>query len=131
VSDEKPPVCSPNEVLSRIANERAEDALGSSERGIISKPVRYVIHIRDSKSSRKAGGHPPSCPGSSYASDDSKLLAAESGGVVGVGDVVILETVGWSASAFPEAWRLSFVSAVGGVLVVLSLEPPYVFVSSV
>ena len=44
-----------------------------------SKPDRYVIHIRDSKSSRKECGQPPYCAGSSpfgdsFRSDWSKLV---------------------------------------------------------
>lgn len=39
VSDEKP-VCSPSEVLSRIANDKAAFALGSVDLGISSNPVR-------------------------------------------------------------------------------------------
>jgi hypothetical protein len=66
-----------------MANDSADVALGSVDLGINSNPVRYVIHIRDSKSSRKAGGQPLSWLGSSYASDESKLLAMESGGVSG------------------------------------------------
>jgi hypothetical protein len=45
---------------SRTAKVMDELALGSWERGIGGKLDRYVIHILDSKSSRKADGQPPS-----------------------------------------------------------------------
>jgi hypothetical protein len=41
-----------------MANDSAEAALGSGDLGITSNPVRYVIHIRDSKSSKNSGGQP-------------------------------------------------------------------------
>ena len=94
-----------------MAKERAYVALGSVDLGIISKPERYVIHIRDSKSSRKAGGQPPSWPRSSYANDEEKLLETDSGGVsgasVGMGSDVLVAS----------SWRVSEVSlGVGNVL---------------
>lgn len=41
--------------------------------------------MRDSKSSRKAGGQPPSPEDSSNAKEDEKLLDEDSGGVLGTG----------------------------------------------
>lgn len=74
----------------RMVMDRARTARGSVDRGIDANSDRYVIQMRDSKSSRKAGGHPPSSAPllaplagelESYARDESKLLDAESGGV--------------------------------------------------
>lgn len=67
-----------------MVKDRAEAARGSADLGIGSKSVRYVIQMRDSKSSTNSGGQPPSWPGSSYANEESKLLEAESGGVSGL-----------------------------------------------
>ena len=143
VSEVKPPSWSPNEVFKRIVKERADAALGSGDRGIMGKPVLYVIQTRDSKSSRKAGGQPPSCPGSSYANEASKLLEAESGGVPVLWGIPVpgvnVSTV-WAAASEPSralaAWGISKgleASAVGGVVVELSAAGggPYVLVSSV
>jgi hypothetical protein len=143
VSEVKPPSWSPNEVFKRIVKERADAALGSGDRGIMGKPVLYVIHTRDSKSSRKAGGQPPSCPGSSYANEASKLLEAESGGVPVLWGMPLpgadVPAV-WAAVSEPSGalavWGVSKgmdASAVGGVVVELSSTGggPYVLVSSV
>ena len=82
VSDEKP--CgSLNVFLTRIVNDIVDMARGSVDLAIGSKPVRYVIQTRDSKSSRKSEGHPPSWPGPSEDKVESKLLVAELGGVSG------------------------------------------------
>lgn len=64
-------------------NESADVACGLVERGMGSNSDRYVIHILDSKSLMNPDGHPPSTTGSSYASDEEKLLDIESGGVSG------------------------------------------------
>lgn len=143
VSEVKPPSWSPNEVFKRIVKERADAALGSGDRGIMGKPVLYVIHTRDSKSSRKAGGQPPSCPGSSYASEASKLLEAESVGVPlirgttvpGVGVPAVSAAVSELSAALATSGGSMGLeaSAVGGVVVEPSAPGggPYVFVSSV
>jgi hypothetical protein len=47
-------------VRNRTAKLIVDDAFGSWDRGIGGKFERYVIHILDSKSSRKGAGHPPS-----------------------------------------------------------------------
>jgi hypothetical protein len=120
VSEEKP-VWSPNDVFSRMVNDKEEAALGSVDLGISSKAVRYVIHMRDSKSSRNAGGHPPSCPGSSYANDESKLLASDSGGVSGI----------WGGSEGTGAACVVLVLSAGGVLAVRCGGDPYVLESRV
>lgn len=64
-------------------NESADVACGLVDRGMGSNSDRYVIHILDSKSLINPVGHPPSSTGSSYASDEEKLLDIESGGVSG------------------------------------------------
>jgi hypothetical protein len=69
--------------LIRIEKDRADAALGSVDFGIGSNSDRYVIQNFDPTSSKKAGGQPPSSPGSSYAREESKLLDTESGGVSG------------------------------------------------
>lgn len=73
-------------LFSLIVNDKAAEAFGSVERCIVSKPERYVIHNRDSKSSRNVVGHPPdsASSSSSYASEEPKLLVVESGGVSGI-----------------------------------------------
>lgn len=147
VSDVKPPSWSPNEVFKRIVKERADAALGSGDRGIMGKPVLYVIHTRDSKSSRKAGGQPPSCPGSSYANEASKLLETDSVGVPlirgttvpGAGVPGVSAAVSAAVSEPSAALALCGgstgleASAVGGVVVEPSAAAggPYVLVSSV
>lgn len=57
---EAKPLWSLNWVLRRMEKDRAESAFGSCDLVMGSNSDRYVIHILDSKSSRKAGGHPPS-----------------------------------------------------------------------
>ena len=64
-------------------NDNADAACGFVDLGMGSNSDRYVIHILDSKSFIKPYGHPPPFAGSSYASDDEKLLDVESGGVAG------------------------------------------------
>ena len=73
-------------LFSLIVNDKAAEAFGSVDRWITSKPDRYVIHNRDSKSSRNAAGQPPNSVSSysSYASDEPKLLEVESGGAFGI-----------------------------------------------
>lgn len=54
----------PNWLRSRTVKLIAAEALGSCDFGIGGKLERYVIHIRASKSSKKAEGQPPSSNGS-------------------------------------------------------------------
>lgn len=130
VSDENP-VWSPNEVLRRIAKDNAEAALGSVDLGITSNPVRYVIHIRDSKSSKKAGGQPLSWLGSSYASDESKLLASESGGVSITCCLVAPGAAIEAGAAAVVVVAVSTVPSAGGVPVVNGDGVPDPFAPSV
>lgn len=58
LSDEKPP-WSTSWLFTLIWNERADRDSGSEDFGIGSKSERYVIQSFDSKSSKKAAGHPP------------------------------------------------------------------------
>lgn len=82
LSDEKSP-WSPSWLFSLIENDKAEVACGLVDLGIGSNSDLYVIQNLDSKSARNAGGQPPSVAGSSYASDEEKLLDIDSGGVSG------------------------------------------------
>ncbi len=129
------PVWSPNEVLSRMANDSAEAALGSVDLGINSNSVRYVIHMRDSKSSKNSGGQLLSRLGSSYASDESKLLEIERGGVsrtcevlaLAAGIDVVVDGIVFVASAAASSPAFS----AGGVLEVKGEGVPDVFAPSV
>jgi len=86
LSEEKP-AWSPR-LFRRMVKDMAERDFGSVDRAMGSKPDRYVIQMRASKSSTKDVGQPPSSPSSSYASDELKLLETDSGGVSGVRDGV-------------------------------------------
>jgi hypothetical protein len=79
VSLVKPSAC-PNCVRSRTVNVRALPALGSCDLGIEGKPDLYVIHTRDSKSSKNSEGQPASSPCSSLAASATACLSTMTGG---------------------------------------------------
>ena len=77
LSDENPP-WSTSWLFTLIWNERADRESGSEDLGIGSKSERYVIQSLDSKSSKKAAGHPPWLRTSRWSDDGGMSVCSES-----------------------------------------------------